>query len=199
MVHGRLWPGAILLTNQLDPHVDPQAVAGEAVHIAPEVRTGAPAVFASDVFGLGRLLWFVATDGAEIEPSSARLAPQTAGIATVVRRACAVDPDSRHASVADLLAHLEAALVNEAPQSDARPRTPDARPSSRRRVQPKPPARRVAPIALGVAALFALVLALVAGSTKSAPILSAEIAAAVAAVFGGMALLLRRQRPTVGA
>ena len=104
------------------------ALVGSPNHMAPEIIDGRDADSRSDVFSLGTLVYWLATGAfpfaaanptatlrrvLEGEYQDPRLVSPLVsdGLAQVIRRALAGDPDARYASAADLRAALDAVLT----------------------------------------------------------------------------------------
>ena len=88
----------------------PLVVLGTPTYMAPEVRAGAHADRAADVFALGVLLYETLTgrlpDAAATPPAELR-APLAAALERIARRARALDPAERYATAAELAVALE--------------------------------------------------------------------------------------------
>ncbi len=125
LFHGCLRPQNIMLDEQLAPVLaDIGAVniedsfpgTAETRHeywayAAREVRQGAAADVASDVFSLGRLLYFVLAEEDPDEPDEdlprlARLRDCPPGLVRIVRRATAREPSKRYEDVDTMLAEI---------------------------------------------------------------------------------------------
>jgi eukaryotic-like serine/threonine-protein kinase len=108
----------------------PGAVVGTAAYMAPEVAAGAAATKASDVYGLGAILYALLTGGppyaganaaevrkkvTTIDPASARAANPSAPAAleAVCRKAMARNPADRYASAEDVATDVRRWLADE--------------------------------------------------------------------------------------
>ncbi len=92
----------------------------EVAYLAPELKAGQPPVPASDVFGLGALLYVLLTcrspQDAFVPPSQAH--PEaTPAVDAELMRALAADPRARHASADAFRAALLGLLGNAAPET----------------------------------------------------------------------------------
>jgi len=125
--------GTILLTDfgagrHIDPDVPPlgHELAGTPLYLAPEILDGQPASPASDIYGLGVLLYHLATGTFPVRgrslhelrdahrlgdrvPLRAARADLPARLAGVIERALAVEPGARYESAGAMESALEAA------------------------------------------------------------------------------------------
>lgn len=143
--------------TDIDVGTATETMAITVLYAAPEVLEGAPADTSSDVYSLGLTLWSAAVGRAPFEgmnvvglaslvneictvgPSD----PATSGVphplASVLRRATALDPGERHSSAAELAdalretATFATADVGSSPASGANPSTGNAATSTGRR------------------------------------------------------------------
>jgi hypothetical protein len=126
LTHGCLCPGNVLLDDDLNPRLSdvgmlviddsydgPSDMKHDySAYAAREVRIGHPATSQSDVFSLGRLLYFL-LDGAEPEepdeelPVLHRLEDAPAGLVRIIRRCTTRDPERRYPVVDAVLDDLE--------------------------------------------------------------------------------------------
>jgi hypothetical protein len=126
VVHGCLRPDNLLLDDSRRPLVsdiglvdvfdsfegDVRNVHGYGAYAAPEVRDGEPVATTSDIFSLGRLLYFLllGEDPSEPDDEVPRLQSildQPAAFVRIVRLATVRDPLNRYQRVEELLADLD--------------------------------------------------------------------------------------------
>ncbi|MBI4703772.1 MAG: pentapeptide repeat-containing protein [Deltaproteobacteria bacterium] len=124
--HGCIRPASVLLDEELHPVlcdalvIDPAdrfgagdtEGGGRAAFVAPEVAEGLAVDARSDVYCVGRLMYFVLlgedppVDDDEPVPRLGRLRKSPLGVVRIVRRATARDPQRRYQSMANLLGDL---------------------------------------------------------------------------------------------
>lgn len=100
----------LLATSEQTALTSPLVVLGTPAYMAPEVRAGAHAEPASDVFALGVLLHEALTahlPDASLRESAALSAPLPAALERIARRARAPEPAQRYANAAELARALE--------------------------------------------------------------------------------------------
>jgi hypothetical protein len=126
LVHGCLYPGNVLLDDDLNPRLSDASMLllddsfdgpsdmqhDYARYAAREVRLGRKPDVRSDIFSLGRLLYFVLhgeqpDEADEDTPVLGALEHAPAGLVRIIRRCTLRDPGGRYGSIEELLAQLE--------------------------------------------------------------------------------------------
>ena len=173
--------------------------------MAPERFQGAPASVASDIYGMGCLLWAMLTGsapyaGTELELPMRHLqapipqldggTPADLAVNHILRRTLAKDPADRYPSAADLRADLRSVPVS-APATRLRPATPSAPASTQARgpvrtpflEQAPPPSLPVAPQAVPATAASGR-----SGRGGGTVLLAAGLVAVLVVALGGWLL-----------
>ncbi len=162
---GTMSPNYIAVDDELKPFLlGPRIAPRSGPFVAPETASERVLSTRSDIYSLGRLLYFVVAG--EEPPREARDVPKLeelgshpAGIVRIIRKATCQDPDARYQFVDDLLADLRQyrehlsvgmehpeiedrntgllSVVPDAPEEQAKPAAPET-------VVPKTPAARTA-------------------------------------------------------
>lgn len=191
IVHGRLWPGFVLLDDDLHPVVaglglDPAtADAHEAArYFAPEARAHAHDDARADVYSLGRLLDFLLTADRAPDDSGVRVRSDARlrALHHIASQATSPLPQARPSSVAQLLLEVKHAMTptTAPPARDATDTRNGSSTPSRSRSSASAPGsgahraphtansswrRSRIVLALGLSLVLALVLLLVLAST----------------------------------
>ena len=110
---GTLSPNYIAVTEALDPFLlGPRLAPRSGAFVAPETAGERVVDIRSDVFSLGKLLYFVVAKQQPPRESSAvpkltELCERPAGLVRIIRKATTMNPEARYPSVDALLADLD--------------------------------------------------------------------------------------------
>jgi ferric-dicitrate binding protein FerR (iron transport regulator) len=144
---------------------------------------------AADIYGLGRVLRFLATNGGtETQPSA---------LDPVIARACARAPRDRHASAVGLLTELQEALATLPHTHSGRPLTPPRSAGRPRRATPAPaPRRRGSGTAMVIAGLVLVVAAMIVALAAAAQTTAIETTAVSGVLLLAVGIWRKRREPT---